>query len=80
MPVPSAVQSQHVVDRSLIFLAAGALEQICACASGAPRSERTRLARGSTIPDYASPSQIENLEGWATSPARSSRVLAEAPP
>ena len=80
MAAPSAVQSRLVVDRSLIFLAAGALEQICACASGAPRSERTRLARGSTIPDHEPLSQIENLVSLAMSPAHSPRVLADAPP
>ena len=80
MAAPSAVQSRHVVDRSLIFLAAGVLEQSCACASGAPPREGTVLARGSTMPDHASPSQMDNLEGWAMSPARSPRVLADAPP
>ena len=41
MAAPSAVHSRHVVDRSLIFLTAGVLEQICACASagGAIKSE-----------------------------------------
>ena len=80
MPVPSAVQSQHVVDRSLIFLAAGALEQICACASGAPPREDTRSARGSTIPDHLTPSHIDNLVSLVLSPARSPRVLADVPP
>ncbi|MDC0525933.1 hypothetical protein OAO87_02945 [bacterium] len=80
MAAPSAVQSRLVVDRSLIFLAAGVLEQICACASGRGHREDTRLARGSTIPDHAPPSQIDNLASLVMSPARSPRVLADAPP
>ena len=80
MAAPSAVQSRHAVDCSIIFYAVGVLEQICACASGAPPGEDTMWAHGSCIPDRASLSQIDNLEGWVMSPGRSPRVLADAPP
>ena len=50
---PSVVQLRRAVDRSLIFHAVGALENMCACASGAARSEGTRRASGSKIPDHA---------------------------
>ena len=56
MAAPSAVQSRLVVDRSLIFIAAGVIELIRACASGGFLREGTVLARGSTIPDHPSPS------------------------
>ena len=77
---PSAVQSRHAVDCSIIFYAVGVLEQICACASGAPLREHTMWAHGSCMQDHASSSQINNLEFWMMSPARSPRVLADAPP
>ena len=80
MAPPSAVQSRRAVGRSTIFHAAGALEQICARALGAPRSEGTRWALGSTLPHHASPSQIENLVSLLMSPTRSACVLADVPP